>query len=388
VIARPCTTMGVCASNPVVTYDPRLVNIAHFKTERQVGEGSFGKVHAVTWRLDCSETKETKWFAMKTMGKKKMLKGKAVKACERELELLKNLNHPFLSNLHVVFQSPKKVYFVLDLYFGGDLDFFVRRTSKTIPAETKSKLFQLYAMEMIIAINYIHTQHIVHRDIKPANVVISSEGHIGLIDFNVAKKLDSNVQNLALSFKGGHTGTPRYMAPEMLKQVEKVGHLVDYWAVGLTLFELYTGKSFLTKNKFDALMAECDSYADSAKIRNRIPKKFTETELDKHAIDFICSLLSVDPSKRISYDECIKHPYLADLNPDEVIKLNVSVPWKPDASKPNFDASHDADQLLLGDDEEDFGKISDEEQATFSNLNYNIHRLDNGEVTDQPLVGT
>jgi len=376
--------MGVCASsNATGPYDPYTVTLAHFKQERQIGEGSFGKVHAVTWRLDCPETRKNgKWFAMKALGKKKMLKDNAMKACVRELKLLSGLSHPFLSNLHCVFQCPRKVYFVLDLYLGGDLDYFARKTLRQIQKDTKNELFRYYAAEMMLGIDYCHKHRVVHRDIKPANVVIHSNGHLGLIDFNVALKIkdDHDIKNCIK----GRTGTPQYMAPEVISK-QNYGSPVDYWSLGAILFELFANRRVvkLPTNKKGEQMYEA--------ITERIHKVTPQFIADKcegrasdAAIEFISGCLRIDPTTRWGFEECKKSKFLENIDLVSLEKLETELPWKPNPNKSNFDAEGDADALLGGEDLDLVGPIPDSEQHKFETLSFRIWRDNEGKVSDKP----
>lgn len=123
--------------------------------------------------------------------------------------ILERLNHPFIVKLHFAFQTPERLYFVIDFLNGGELFFHLRKESKFTEARTR-----FYAAEIILALGCLHSNGIVYRDLKPENVILDSEGHIKLTDFGLSK-LAVGGDKLTYTF----CGTPEYLAPEIVKGV-------------------------------------------------------------------------------------------------------------------------------------------------------------------------
>src|SRR5271156_4292223 len=135
--------------------------------------------------------------------------------------MLEHLNHPFLCNLRYSFQDAEYMYvyaptnflrnssssifryLVVDLMNGGDLRFHISRKAFTEEA------LRFWMAELGCALRYIHTQGIVHRDVKPDNILLDSEGHVHLADFNVASDFKPSKQLTSKS------GTLAYLAPEV-----------------------------------------------------------------------------------------------------------------------------------------------------------------------------
>ncbi len=113
------------------------------------------------------------------------------------------VKHPFIIELHYAFQTPERLYFILDYLNGGDLFYHLRKKSRLTEREVK-----VYAAEIILAIEYLHEKGFIYRDLKPENILLDSEGHIKLADFGLTKYIGE--EKLAYSF----CGTPQYLAPE------------------------------------------------------------------------------------------------------------------------------------------------------------------------------
>ncbi|KAI2594900.1 serum/glucocorticoid regulated kinase 2, partial [Homo sapiens] len=91
--------------------------------------------------------------------------------------LLKNVRHPFLVGLRYSFQTPEKLYFVLDYVNGGELFFHLQRERRFLEPRAR-----FYAAEVASAIGYLHSLNIIYRDLKPENILLDCQGHVVLTD--------------------------------------------------------------------------------------------------------------------------------------------------------------------------------------------------------------
>lgn len=123
--------------------------------------------------------------------------------------ILERLNHPFIVKLHFAFQTPERLYFVIDFLNGGELFFHLRKEQRF--SESRARF---YAAEITLALGCLHQNGIIYRDLKPENVILDSEGHIKLTDFGLSKLAVSG-DKLTYTF----CGTPEYLAPEIVKGV-------------------------------------------------------------------------------------------------------------------------------------------------------------------------
>ena len=136
-------------------------------------------------------------------------------------------------NLKFAFQTPDKLYMVLEFMGGGELFHWLKQHRKFSEVRTK-----LYAAEICLAIDALHSRDIIYRDLKPENILMDLEGHLRLTDFGLAKD-----QIAGAGATGGtktFCGTPEYLAPEIL---ENKGHgkAVDWWSFGTLVYEMICG---------------------------------------------------------------------------------------------------------------------------------------------------
>ena len=179
-------------------------------------------------------------------------------------------------------------------------------------------------LQLLQSLQYLHSMNIMHRDVKPGNILLDSIGHAKLTDFGLAKKKIVGMLNTK------NVCTKYYRAPELLFGSQNYGCEVDMWSVGVVFGELYLRK-FLFPGE-----GEIDMLSKIFKLRGtpnehtwpdviNLPYYFEFTHLEpsnpreifpgmtEHAIDLLQELLTLDPMKRISVGNALKHPYFNDL---------------------------------------------------------------------------
>ena len=104
-----------------------------------------------------------------------------------ELRILATLDNPFICNCHYAFQDENYLYLVLDLAIGGDMKFNLNKSANGRFSEKTSKFI---FCQVILALEYCHSNNILHRDIKPENILLDSSGYVKLTDFGVSKLLE------------------------------------------------------------------------------------------------------------------------------------------------------------------------------------------------------
>lgn len=164
---------------------------------------------------------------MKMLKKAEVVRLKQVEHINSEKEILAQINHPFLVNLYCTFQDDRNLYMLLEYVVGGELFSHLRRAGKFSNETT-----MIYAGEIVLALEYLHSLDIIYRDLKPENLLLDEEGHIRITDFGFAKKVEDRTWTLC--------GTPEYLAPEII-QSKGHGKAVDWWALGILIYEMLAG---------------------------------------------------------------------------------------------------------------------------------------------------
>ncbi|VDM47203.1 unnamed protein product [Toxocara canis] len=198
-----------------------------FAILNEIGSGAFGNVFRV-----CLKREPGVLFAMKVQQKSEVLARNATKQIKDEASIHKSLSFcVFIAKFYASWQSRTQLYTVLQYAMGyGDL-FTLWRDYGPFGEET----LLVYATEIALAIDYIHENDIVYRDLKLENVVLDLDGHIQLVDFGFAKRLQNGDRTQTIC------GTLQYMAPEIAKG-EPYGKAVDWWSFGVLLHILLTNR--------------------------------------------------------------------------------------------------------------------------------------------------
>mmetsp|Transcript_14701 Transcript_14701/g.15401 ORF Transcript_14701/g.15401 Transcript_14701/m.15401 type:complete len:490 (+) Transcript_14701:156-1625(+) len=198
---------------------------------KEIGRGGFSTVTCVTFKRNkglYALKKTSIYNALNRCGTIDFLKN--------EIQILKEISsHPFIVNCQYAFHDYINCYLILDLIPGGDLRY--RLDKKIIMTESE---LAIIALCLGSALQYIHSKNIIHRDIKPENIVLDRYGIPHLTDFGISYYGKTPEFNELLMCQLP-SGTKPYMAPEMLTRSRLHGTAVDYWSLGITLFELKYG---------------------------------------------------------------------------------------------------------------------------------------------------
>ncbi|XP_071542378.1 calcium/calmodulin-dependent protein kinase type II alpha chain isoform X16 [Panulirus ornatus] len=245
-------------------------------------------------------------FAAKIINTKK-LSARDFQKLEREARICRKLQHPniaehsdhsvtrLLVRLHDSIQEESFHYLVFDLVTGGEL------FEDIVAREFYSEADASHCIQQILeSVNHCHHNNIVHRDLKPENLLLASKAKgaaVKLADFGLAIEVQGDQQAWF-----GFAGTPGYLSPEVLKK-EPYGKPVDIWACGVILYILLVGYPPFWDEDQHRLYAQIKAGAYDYPS----PEWDTVTPEAKNLIN---SMLTVNPAKRITAGEALKHPWI------------------------------------------------------------------------------
>jgi serine/threonine protein kinase len=226
--------------------------ILNYKVERVLGTGGMGTVYLA------KHTKIDRKVAIKALHPN-LARDMGIRArFKNEASLMANLSHPNIVGLHDYVESAEGVFLLMEYVEGTTLDHYIRNVSGPIAGEKALEIF----VQILEGVEYAHQKGIVHRDIKPANIMLTQEGGVKILDFGIAKNIDTDERIYTQA--GMKIGTIYYMSPEQVL-AKPVDNRTDIYSLGILLFEMLTGH-----NPFEALTSE---YEISHQIVNEpLPK--------------------------------------------------------------------------------------------------------------------
>ncbi|XP_053304774.1 ribosomal protein S6 kinase alpha-5-like [Spea bombifrons] len=291
------------------------VGMEDFELLKILGTGAYGKVFLVR-KVTGPDAKNL--YAMKVLRKASLVqKEKTAEHTRTERTVLEHVRQsPFLVTLHYAFQTEAKLHLILDYVSGGEL--FTHLFQRDNFSEDAVRF---YSGEIILALEHLHKLGIVYRDIKLENILLDSDGHVVLTDFGLSKEFLSQEIDRTYSF----CGTTEYMAPEIICGQGGHGKSVDWWSLGILIYELLTGASPFT------LEGEKNTQSDVSRRILKMDPSYPST-LSAEARDLLQKLLLKDPKKRLgATGACpIKdHPFFKGLDWDALAQRKVSPPFRP-----------------------------------------------------------
>uniref|UniRef100_A0A131Z0A1 calcium/calmodulin-dependent protein kinase n=1 Tax=Rhipicephalus appendiculatus TaxID=34631 RepID=A0A131Z0A1_RHIAP len=260
----------------------------NYELKEELGKGAFSIVRR------CVQKSTGLEFAAKIINTKK-LSSRDFQKLEREARICRKLNHPNIVRLHDSIQEEGYHYLIFDLVTGGEL------FEDIVAREYYSEADASHCIQQILeSVNHCHQNNVVHRDLKPENLLLASKAKgaaVKLADFGLAIEVQGEQQAWY-----GFAGTPGYLSPEVLKK-DPYGKPVDIWACGVILYILLVGYPPFWDEDQHRLYAQIKAGAYDYPS----PEWDTVTPEAKNLIN---SMLTVNPAKRITAAEALKHPWI------------------------------------------------------------------------------
>ncbi|OEH73966.1 hypothetical protein cyc_05354 [Cyclospora cayetanensis] len=298
---------------------PSGATIGPYRLGSTLGVGTFGKV-----RLAVHETTGQK-VAIKVINKTKMEAMEMLEKIRREISILDCLDHPHITRLYELIDTPTDIFVVMEYVAGGELFDHIIQKSRLSESEAR-RFFQ----QIVSAVEHCHQHLICHRDLKPENVLLDENLNVKVGDFGLSNFMRDG------EFLKTSCGSPNYASPEVVSGRAYAGPEVDVWSFGVILYALLCGSL-----PFD------DEHVPNLFKKIKHGSFTLPGHLSASSRHLLVQMLVVDPSKRIRLEGIKEHPWFQERLPDYLrsIKPRVSFCGPPDAlvlnqmSKLGYDVS-------------------------------------------------
>jgi len=273
-----------------------------------IGQGSFGKVVQVKYKATGDI------YAMKVLNKKTIIERNEIEHTKSEKSILAMIDHPFLMKLHFSFQTTDKLYLVMDFINGGEMYFHLQRDGAF-----NGERARFYAAEVVLALEYMHTNGIIYRDLKPENILIDIDGHLKITDFGLSKEGMNDTARTDT-----FCGTPEYLAPEIILG-NTYTFAIDWWSLGSLIYEMVTGLPPFYDEDVQIMYTNKMTH----------PISFPNN-LDDQTKDIITRFLDKNPETRLKNPNDIRaHPFFQTINWKGLVDKTVTPPFIPDVEGKN-----------------------------------------------------
>ncbi|KAF8817547.1 kinase-like protein [Phlegmacium glaucopus] len=285
-------------SNPLAfhqtksSHDPKRIGL--WKVGRTLGKGFSGHVRIAR------HSKTGQYAAIKIISKGALASRISLNrladevehnllAVEREIVVMKLIDHPNIMRLYDVWETSTSLYLILEYVQGGELFDYLCAKGRRPTSEVLG-----YFQQIICAVDYCHRFNIAHRDLKLENILIDQDANIKVADFGMATWQDISRGKLLRT----SCGSPHYAAPEIISGKPYNGASADIWSCGVILYALLAAKLPFDDDDCPALLQKIS-----------IGRFVMPPDIDPQAQDLIWRMLTTDVRQRITMPEIMQHPF-------------------------------------------------------------------------------
>ncbi|XP_034187009.1 BRSK family serine/threonine-protein kinase sugar-free frosting isoform X3 [Osmia lignaria lignaria] len=269
--------------------------VGPYRLEKTLGKGQTGLVKL---GVHCVLGKKV---AIKIINREKLSESVLMKV-EREIAIMKLIDHPHVLGLSDVYENKKYLYLVLEHVSGGELFDYLVKKGRLTPKEARR-----FFRQIISALDFCHSHSICHRDLKPENLLLDEKNNIKIADFGMASLQPAG------SMLETSCGSPHYACPEVIRGEKYDGRKADVWSCGVILYALLVG----------ALPFDDDN------LRNLLEKVKRGMFYIPHFVPPECQnllkgMIEVDPDKRLTLAEINRHVWVTAAGKGE-LELELSM---------------------------------------------------------------
>lgn len=254
------------------------------------------------------------YYAVKCLRKGSIVEARYQDQVLREISLWRTIDHPAVAKFYGALQDNCNVYFITELLQGGEL------LHHLSPIRTRRNIQEVevafYCATVVSALHYLHRRKVCYRDLRPENMMLDGNGYTKLVNFSLAKHVPKG-KTFTLC------GAPEYTAPEVILN-EGHDKAVDYWALGILIYELMFGYTPFEESEDDLLV-----------YGNILQGKFyCANSASKHLKDIVNRLLHPQATKRLGntfteFDSIYKHEWFSCIDWCKLDKGLVEAPFAP-----------------------------------------------------------
>lgn len=283
---------------------PKGMSIREFQLVEPLGSGGYGTI----WMAKRRRTEDL--VAIKVLSRQDTKAKKMLASVHLERNILADADSPYVVKLFFSFATLTNLYMVMEYLPGGDCYGLLQQYGFL-----EESMARWFCAETVLGLEYLHAYGITHRDLKPQNMLIGADGHMKLADFGLSAEQndsdssanDSSAKQRQRKPAKSGVGTPDFLAPEILRR-ETCNEMVDYWALGVVLYQFLVGETPFNAEKIQMV------YAKILAGEVDFP---TEDDVSAGAVAILRALLVQQPHERLGSngaDEVRSHDFFSAVD--------------------------------------------------------------------------